>query len=432
MNDTASAPSKFWAVVSVIVGGLLLLSGLVSALGYLGLPLLASGGVFLGPQLGVVAGMFLGLVCGGLAVFHGIGTLLGRSSRPMRLPPVWFFWIVFAVVLGLGNLMLNFHFAEAYLFPLLFVLGAALPTLGVLAWITRRLGWPISTRQGALALVAGSTLSILVAIVAESILPYLAYVFIGPLQFLAASFGDLLSGGGSGFIERLFYSPLAIVFLITTAVAAPIPEEIAKSLPLLIFGRRRIQSERQAFAIGVASGAGFAILENMLYQGLYAQANGWTWGGITLLRGIGAVMHPLCSGLVALGWYRMRERGVGAWVKALGLAIGIHTLWNGGFDVFVFFSGLSYYNAGTVSLYGLATEGLLVAFLAALALGLWWLLRRQAANLAQDVTADLAPEIVSARALAGWAFACALVVVPIGAALGGAWPQIAAVIAGGR
>jgi RsiW-degrading membrane proteinase PrsW (M82 family) len=432
MNQTASAPSKFWAVASVIVGGLLLLSGVVSALGYLGLPLLTSGGDFLGPQLGVVAGMFLGLVCGSLAVIHGSGTLLGRPSRPMRLPPVWFFWIAFAVVLGLGNLMLNFHFAEAYLFPLLFVLGAALPTLGVLAWITRRLGWPISTRQGALALVAGSTLSILVAIVAESILPYLAYVFIGPLQFLAASFGDLLSGGGTGFIERLFYSPLAIVILITTAVAAPIPEEIAKSLPLLIFGRRRIQSERQAFAIGVASGAGFAILENMLYQGLYAQANGWTWGGITLLRGIGAVMHPLCSGLVALGWYRMRERGVGAWVKALGLAIGIHTLWNGGFDVFVFFSGLSYYNAGTVSLYGLATEVLLVAFLAALALGLWWLLRRQAANLAQDVTADLAPEIVSTRALAGWAFACALVVVPIGAALGGAWPQIAAVVAGGR
>jgi hypothetical protein len=432
MIQTASAPGKFWAVVSVIVGGLLLLSGLVSALGYLGLPLLASSGNFLGPQLGVMAGMFLGLVCGSLAVFHGIGTLSGRPSRAMRLPPVWIFWIAFAVVLGLGNLMLNFHIAEAYLFPLLFLLGAALPTLGVLAWITRRLGWPISIRQGALALVAGSTLSILVAIVAESILPYLAYVLIGPLQFLAASFGDLLSGGGSGFIERLFYSPLAIVFLITTAVAAPIPEEIAKSLPLLIFGRRRIQSERQAFAIGVASGAGFAILENMLYQGLYAQANGWTWGGITLLRGIGAVMHPLCSGLVALGWYRMRERGVGAWVKALGLAIGIHTLWNGGFDVFVFFSGLSYYHAATVNLYGLATEVLLVAFLAALALGLWWLLRRQAANLAQDITADLAPEIVSTRALAGWAFACALVVVPIGAALGGAWPQIAAVIASGR
>ena len=434
MDQSVSSPSKFWAVISVLAGGLLLAAGLLATLGYLGLPLTGLGSDLLAAQLGQMAGMFLGLVCGGLAVYHGLGALLPLRTSALRLPPAWFFWIAFAVVLGIGNLLLNLQVAQAYLFPLLFLLGAALPTLAVAAWTLRRLGWPLTTRQAALALVGGSTLSVFVAIVAEAVLPYLAYIFIGPLQFLAGAFQDLAASGGGNFIERLLFSPLAIVFLLTTALAAPIPEEIAKNLPVLIFGRGRVQTERQAFAIGVASGAGFAILENMLYQGLYAQYNGWTWGGITLLRGAGSVLHPLCAGLVALGWYRMRERGAGAWLKALGLAVGIHTLWNGGFDLFLYFTGLQYYgqtDAG-VRLYGMATEALLVAFLVALALGLWWLLRRVAGGLAQDVVADLTPEIVSTRALAVWAFACALVVVPVGAALGGAWPQIAAIVMGGR
>ena len=152
-------------------------------------------------------------------------------------------------------------------------------------------------------------------------------------------------------------------------------------------------------------------------------------------RGLGAVLHPVCTGLVALGWFRMRAGGARQLLKAYAVAVGLHTLWNGGFEVFVYFTGLDYYDGlgPSLSLYGTAVETLLVVYLVALSLALWWLLRRLVLGLSHGIAPDLTPTTVSARALAGWAFVCALVVVPIGAALSPAWNQIVAlVVAGAR
>jgi len=237
-----------------------------------------------------------------------------------------------------------------------------------------------------------------------------------------------------GFLDRLFLSPAIVVFLMITAVEAPLPEEFAKALGLTLFGRRRITEAGQAFAIGMACGAGFAILENMLYEGLYAQWEGWNWAGITLLRAVGSVLHPLCTGLVALGWFRARESDGGRLLKAYLLAVGLHTLWNGGYLPFVYMTGLDYFTEfeASVSLYGLAEEALLVVFLVALSIGLWWYLGRLAAGLGRERELEPAPVAVSPRALAVWAGACLLVIVPIGGALGPAWRQIQAVLFPGR
>jgi len=341
MTESSAAPSKFWAYVAIVVGAGLLLLGAGAAVGYLGLPLLSLGENPLASQLGQMAGIFLGLVCGSLAVAHGVASIRSRKSWVLTLAPIQVFAIVFAVVLGLGSLVLNFGVAEEFLFPPLFALGAALPTVAVLAWALRRLGWPITWRQGALALVAGATLSCFLAIILETLLPILASILIGPLGFLAEGFGDAFSTGGR--LDRLFYSPAVVVFLVFIAVEAPLPEEFTKALGLTLFGRKRITQAGQAFAVGMACGAGFAILENMLYEGLYAQAEGWSWAGITLLRAIGSVLHPLCTGLVALGWFRMRESGGTALLKCYLLAVGLHTLWNGGFMPFVYMTGLDYF-----------------------------------------------------------------------------------------
>ena len=67
--------------------------------------------------------------------------------------------------------------------------------------------------------------------------------------------------------------------------------------------------EEGGLVANLASGAGFAILENMLYEGMCAGYSGWSWGGITLLRSIGSVLHPIGTGIIALGWFRMREGG---------------------------------------------------------------------------------------------------------------------------
>jgi hypothetical protein len=201
---------------------------------------------------------------------------------------------------------------------------------------------------------------------------------------------------------------------------------------------RRIRSERQAFAIGMASGAGFAILENMLYQGLYAQYAGWTWGGVTALRGIGSLSHPLWTGIVAIGWFRARQKGPGRFKSLLRYylaAVGLHTLWNGGFDTLLILTGVDYYTGlgPSISIYGEYIQVLLVVFLVVLSAGQWWLMHRIVTNLAPG---EREPEAVfeglSKRTLAVWALACALVIIPIGAALGSAWDEIWAVIGEGR
>ncbi|HSO14077.1 MAG TPA: PrsW family glutamic-type intramembrane protease, partial [Anaerolineales bacterium] len=319
-----------------------------------------------------------------------------------------------------------------YLFPPLFVLGAALSTFAVLAWAYRKMGFPITWRQALLAFVCGSTLAISVAIILEMTLPYLGYLLLEPLWYISEEFAGL-AWGAPGFIERLFASPLILVFLAVVAVEAPLPEEFAKALGIPMFGRGRIQNERQAFAIGLASGAGFAILENMLYEGLYAGHNGWTWGGITLLRSIGSILHPICTGIIALGWFRMKDGGAGKLFRAYLLSVGLHTLWNGGFEPLVYLTGIEHFAGAGPSLdfYGETLSVLLVGYLTLLSLGLWWLLRKILNEISERVTLDLTPATVSRRVIAIWAVACALVIIPIGATLSPAWKEIRSLIFGG-
>src|SRR5215216_1584723 len=216
--------SKFWAYIAVIVGILLVLSGLAALIGYFGLPIFIPVDNLLAYNLGQIAAVFLGLVCGSLAVYHGMRSINGRRSSVLKLPSFYVFWIALALVLGLGSLIINFDIATHYLFPPLFMLGAALSTFAVLAWSIRRMGEPITWRQAALAFVCGSTLSIVVAIFLETTLPYLSYLLLEPFWVLAEGVADI-GWGAPGLIERLFSSPMILVLLAVVAVEAPVPEE---------------------------------------------------------------------------------------------------------------------------------------------------------------------------------------------------------------
>jgi hypothetical protein len=250
---------------------------------------------------------------------------------------------------------------------------------------------------------------------------------------MAYSFSELAWGGPS-FLESLFTSPLILVFLVIVAFQAPIPEEFAKALGPALMGKR-IHNERGAFYLGLASGAGFAILENMLYEGLYASWGGWSWGGITSLRAIGSVLHPLCTGIIALALFRERERKSGWFgrlMRAFLISVGLHILWNGGFQALMYFTGIDYFigEGPSLSIYGLYTEVFLVVYLLVLSALLWWWLWRIVNDLSKKEAPILDRVLVSQRSLAFWAAACVLVIVPIGAALGPAWKEIQAVILG--
>ena len=182
-NKMETKPSKFWAYIAVIVGGLLTLAGFAALVGYLGMPIFLPFGDELSYELGQIAAIYLGLFCGPLAIFHGLGAIMGNRSNPFKLPSFYIFWIILALVLGIGSLILNLEIVVDLIFPPLFVLGAALSVFAVLAWAYRKMGWPITWRQTALAFICGSTLSILVAILLETTIPYIAYLLLEPFQY---------------------------------------------------------------------------------------------------------------------------------------------------------------------------------------------------------------------------------------------------------
>jgi hypothetical protein len=114
--------------------------------------------------------------------------------------------------------------------------------------------------------------------------------------------------------------------------------------------------------------------------------------------------------------------------------VGLHTLWNGGFEPLVYLTGLDYFagSGSSLSLYGETLSTLLVGYLILLSLGLWLLLRRIVNQISLRATPDLTPATVSRRAIATWAIASALVIVPIGATLSPAWNAIRSLIVRGE
>ena len=133
--------SKFWASIAVLVGILLMLLGLAAVIGYFGLPLIFPVDDVLSYNLGQIAAIYLGLVCGSLAVYHGLKSIGRQHSSPIKLPSFYIYWIALALVLGLGSLVLHLDIVSDYLFPPLFVLGAALSVFAVLAW-----AWAVPSR----------------------------------------------------------------------------------------------------------------------------------------------------------------------------------------------------------------------------------------------------------------------------------------------
>ncbi len=108
------------------------------------------------------------------------------------------------------------------------------------------------------------------------------------------------------------------------ALLVPLIEELLKPLAVWLFARQ-IESPAQGFALGVLSGAAFALVES-----LNAGADGSTsWAIVVSVRTGTSVLHMMTSGLV--GWgiaSAFKEKRVGRLIAAYISAVLIHGIWN--------------------------------------------------------------------------------------------------------
>lgn len=107
-------------------------------------------------------------------------------------------------------------------------------------------------------------------------------------------------------------------------ITAPLTEELMKFLGVYLLFRKRVATLNGLFIAGVASGLGFAVVETLGY----ALMSGGAWAQILLVRAPVAIIHMVCTAIVAVGWYQQRKRGGIALVGFFTVAVLVHAAWN--------------------------------------------------------------------------------------------------------
>jgi len=247
------------------------------------------------------------------------------------LPAVWL------LALTLATLFYNAPGADWYT-PFLHFLAIAIPIYLVIHIAANRI--PLGSSQRAWSVFAcGVSLSPALAVIAEGIIILLGAIAVG--LYLMGDPERMLE------IERLvnqvqnapdmdsmllllgpvLKNPLTLLAALTLlSVFVPVIEETFKSLGVWLVSNR-ISTPAQGFALGVLSGAGFALAES-----LFASATADASWAITLgMRAISGAMHMLAAGLV--GWgiaYARLEKRYLRLIGMMFLAMLLHGVWNAG------------------------------------------------------------------------------------------------------
>jgi RsiW-degrading membrane proteinase PrsW (M82 family) len=370
-------------------------------------------------SLGLATSVVVAVACGGTMLFGSSRALADRPSKQLRLPPLWVAIGVFVMTLAVGLGLWQVEGLAPLLGPWFIIAAATLPPVAAVIWAANgRPGW-LTWRRAGVAFSAGATVSAPLAILIEILV---STVIIGlllglgePVLDALEELVDLLAGGRIG---HALTSPGFSIALVGLAVVAPLVEELAKSLvvlPLL----KGLKSRRDAFLLGVAAGAGFAALENIVY----ALFGGSYWGGILAVRALGAAVHPLGTGLTAVAWHALLNRNPGTgrrWIGAFGLAVVQHAVWNSGLVLWMALSGAAFLGPEPWEA-NLLGAGIAVGILALIALegvALWIGLRALSRRLEPTAAeAHTAGEIPAERAIALWAVACLVILLPVGLAV---------------
>lgn len=173
-----------------------------------------------------------------------------------------------------------------------------------------------------------------------ALLPVLAFLglllLLDSYKLLRARWIFLTLGAGvlaalaSALVSRVALGPLALTVADYSRHFAPWIEELLKGLVIVWLVRaHRIGFLVDAAILGFAVGSGFALIENLAYLRLAAEAELPTW----IVRGFGtAVMHGGATAMLAVMALAVLERepqtGLRAFAPGLAVAGGLHWAFN--------------------------------------------------------------------------------------------------------
>lgn len=125
-------------------------------------------------------------------------------------------------------------------------------------------------------------------------------------------------------VNKYLFTPGAIISIFSyVAVIIPLVEEFLKPIGLWIFVRRNL-TPQEGFALGVLSGAGYALFENLTLS-----SNAEVWSLVMVSRFGTTAVHMLTSGFV--GWGLAWAWSEGKYLrlaKAFITAVVYHGVWN--------------------------------------------------------------------------------------------------------
>jgi len=251
--------------------------------------------------------------------------------------------LIWPVAIGLGWWVAGQPEWATFILGLFNILAAGIPVIWVYYLAQRKLvpgaierKWQIFgfSLTATPILIVATELIVLAAVGLTAFAVVLFLISINPAleQTLTDIVDQLSSGQGMEvdlqILESYLKQPLVIFGLLAVMSGIiPLIEEILKPIALWALAGKGL-TDQEGFVAGLLCGAGFALLENLLYFMNVGTAEEWLF--MVIGRAGTGVLHMFGSALMGWGLARTWREGKGAFLALMTvLAVSFHGLWNG-------------------------------------------------------------------------------------------------------